>query len=83
MDFDSVASVWIVVVVAVVAVGFFALALSLTRIFKGHDIRGEVGTNPDMQRLGLKCPAKDDEQCVPDPKGCGDCELCSVGNGRI
>lgn len=48
------------------------LALSITRLRKGRDIQGEVGTNPHMQRLGLECPAR--------PKrghDCGDCTLCT------
>lgn len=57
-----------------------ALALSLTRIFKGRDIQGEVGTNPHMRRLGLECPAR--EGCAePEERKCGSCkagDVCSL-----
>jgi hypothetical protein len=74
---------WTVAIISVAAVGVFALALSLTLIFKGHNIRSEVGTNPDMQRLGLECPAREgrEKDCGRDGKTrdrsvCGDCSVC-------
>ena len=53
-----------------------ALALGITQIFKGRDIQGEVGTNPDMQRLGLECPAK--EGCSTQKTT--ECENCKAIN---
>lgn len=51
---------WLVVVlVAIGAVGFFVLAMSLTLIFKGHHIESEISTNKDMQRLGIKCAVQE------------------------
>ena len=70
--------VWIVVIATLGAVAFMALALGLTQIFKGRDIQGEVGTNPDMQRLGLECPAR--EGCEkPLPGECENCKAVSEG----
>ena len=47
-------SILTVIIVAVAAVAFFVLAMSLTLIFKGHHIDSEISTNKDMQRLGIK-----------------------------
>jgi hypothetical protein len=70
--------VWLVVISSFGALAFMALALGITQIFKGRDIRGEVGTNPDMQRLGLKCPAR--EGCDEPPAGeCENCKAVSEG----
>lgn len=73
---------WSVAIITLAVVGMFVLALSLTIIFKGRNIRSEVGTNPDMQRLGITCPAKEardgDARCdgPKDPAMCGDCAAC-------
>ncbi len=76
-------SVWIVVISSLGAMAFMALALGITQLFKGRDIQGEVGTNPNMQRLGLECPAM--EGCET-PKGteCESCKAISEGlcNGK-
>ncbi len=64
---------WTVAIFTLAAVGGMALALSLTQIFKGHDIRGEVGSNPDMKRLGLECPAHEKPERA---RECGDCTKC-------
>jgi hypothetical protein len=69
---------WIVVIASIAAIGFMALALGITQIFKGRDIQGEVGTNPDMQRLGLECPAR--EGCAaPADTECENCKAVSEG----
>ena len=45
----------ITVLIAVVALAFFVLGLSITRIRKGHDLESDVGSNRDMKRLGIEC----------------------------
>ena len=52
--------VMIVILIAVVFVAFFVVGLSLTLIFKGHNIDSEIATNKNMQRLG-NCSACDIE----------------------
>lgn len=37
---------------------FFALGLSLTLIFKGHNIESEIGENSNMKKLGIECAAR-------------------------
>lgn len=44
-----------ILIFSIVAVGLFVLGLSLTLIFKGHHIDGEISTNKNMQALGITC----------------------------
>lgn len=47
---------WLIIfLIALAAVAFFTLAMSLTLIFKGHNIDSEIATNKNMRRLGIKC----------------------------
>ena len=43
----------ITVLIAVAALAFFVLGLSITRIRKGHDLESDVGSNRDMKRMGI------------------------------
>ena len=76
-------SVLVVVLVAVGAVGFFVLAMSLTLIFKGRHIDSEISTNKDMQRLGIKCAVQEtredmaSENCDDNPCS-GNCAGCDI-----
>ena len=72
-----------VILVAVAAVAFFVLAMSLTLIFKGHHIDSEISTNKDMQRLGSKCAVQATreemaaEHCDDNPCS-GNCAGCDI-----
>ena len=76
-------SILVVVLVAVIAVGFFVLAMSLTLIFKGRHIDSEISTNKDMQRLGIKCAVQEtredmaSENCDDSPCS-GNCAGCDI-----
>ena len=76
-------SVVTVILIAVGAVGFFVLAMSLTLIFKGHHIDSEISTNKDMQRLGIKCAVQETredmaaENCDDSPCS-GNCAGCDI-----
>lgn len=60
---------WVVALIAsIVFVGLFALGMSLTLIFKGHHIRSEISSNPDMRRLGIRCVV---EEARGEQGGCG------------
>ena len=65
-------------------VGFFFLGMSLTQIFKGHDIDSEIATNKDMQRLGIKCAVQETredmaaEDCTDDALCTGNCAGCDI-----
>ncbi len=73
----------IVIVVSIVCVGFFVAGLSLTLLIKGHHIQSEISTNPDMQRLGIKCAVQEarEEMAAGDcaAAGCsGNCAGCDI-----
>jgi len=51
---------WLVVLLfSVGAVLFFVVGMSLTLIFKGHHIDGEISTNRHMRERGITCAVKD------------------------
>lgn len=68
---------WLIVVLfSAAAVGMFVLGLSLTLIFKGHNIESEISTNKDMQRLGIKCAVQETREDI----GSADCSSPCTGN---
>jgi hypothetical protein len=77
-------SILITIIAAVVVVGFFALAMSLTYIFKGHHIESEISTNPNMKKLGIKCAVQETrediaaENCETDTLCTGNCAGCDI-----
>ncbi|MCL2560749.1 MAG: hypothetical protein FWE10_00285 [Rikenellaceae bacterium] len=48
---------WIVVIAAVVAVGFFVVGLSVTLFVRGRPMRSEIGYNRHMRERGIECTA--------------------------
>lgn len=85
-------SVVTVIVIAVAAVAFFVLAMSLTLIIKGHHIDSEISTNKDMQRLGIKCAVQETREmdgtaaCSEEAsplQGCsGNCGACDIEEAK-
>ncbi|MBQ0081058.1 MAG: hypothetical protein KBS95_05885 [Alistipes sp.] len=75
---------WLIVILcALAAVAFFALALSLTLIFKGHHIQSEISTNPNMQKLGIKCAVQETREdlgqaCDTTNICTGNCAACDI-----
>lgn len=81
----------LVILVAIGVVGFFMLGMSLTLIFKGHNIDSEISTNKEMQKRGIKCAIQQQREIdaqlrakngIPDPcnqfDDCtGNCSSCS------
>lgn len=72
----------IVLIAAVAAVAFFGVALSLTLIFKGHNMQSEISTNENMKRLGIKCAVQESreqqeqENCsTPCTGNCAGCDI--------
>ena len=69
--------------VALAAVAFFVTGMSLTLIIKGHHMKSDISTNPDMQRLGIKCPVREarelsgDNACTTDACS-GACSSCDI-----
>jgi hypothetical protein len=74
---------WIVVLFAIGALAFFVIGLSLTIMIKGHYIDGEISTNKNMQKLGIRCAVQetrdDDGTASCGDVGCsGNCAGCDV-----
>lgn len=46
---------WIIILIAIGAVGLFVLGLSITLIRKGHNLESDVGSNREMRKRGLEC----------------------------
>lgn len=79
----SFSTILIVILVSIGFVGFFFLGMSLTQIFKGHDIDSEISTNKDMQRLGIKCAVQETREDMMEGDcsdvGCsGNCSACDI-----
>lgn len=72
-----------IILIAIGAVAFFVLAMSLTLIFKGHHIDSEISTNKNMQKLGIKCAVQETredmaaENCDDNPCS-GNCAGCDI-----
>ncbi|MBR7183331.1 MAG: hypothetical protein IKD41_05000 [Alistipes sp.] len=77
-----------VILIAIGAVAFFALAMSLTLIFKGHHIESEISTNPNMKKLGIKCAVQETrediaaESCDTDSVCTGNCAGCDIDHNN-
>ena len=76
------------IIAAIVVVGFFALAMSLTYILKGHHIQSEISTNPNMQKMGIKCAVQEtrEDMGLNDCEGgniwAGDCAGCDIDHNE-
>ena len=72
------------ILVSIGVVGFFVLAMSLTYIFKGHHIQSEISTNPNMQKMGIKCAVQETREdmaaddCDTDSVCTGNCAGCDI-----
>ena len=67
----------ITILIAIGVVGFFVLAMSLTYLIKGHHIQSEISTNPNMQKMGIKCAVQETREDM----GLTDCETGSICSG--
>lgn len=77
----------VVILFAIGAVGLFVLGMSLTLIFKGHNIKSEIGENENMRSRGIKCVIQEArEQEGLDGEGCispEDCEQAGCSSCGI
>ena len=70
---------WLIVILfAVGAVAFFAIALSITLMVKGHHIESEISTNPNMKKLGIKCAVQETREDM----GLTDCDTDNICSGN-
>ena len=68
----------ITILIAIGVVGFFVLAMSLTYLIKGHHIQSEISTNPNMQKMGIKCAVQESREDM----GLTDCETGNICSGN-
>ena len=68
----------VTMLIAIAAMGFFALAMSLTYLFKGHHIESEISTNKNMQSMGIKCAVQETREDM----GLNDCDTDSICSGN-
>lgn len=68
----------VTVIAAVAVVAFFALAMSLTYIIKGHHMQSEISTNPNMQKMGIKCAVQETREDM----GLNDCDSDNICSGN-
>ena len=72
----------VVIIASILVVAFFMLGLSLTRIFKGHDIQSEISTNPHMQERGIKCAMQQEREAQLEAMGKDGCDTNVDCNGE-
>lgn len=68
----------LVILIAIGAVVFFMLAMSLTLIFKGHNIKSEISENENMRERGIKCVIQETREL--DGAGADDCGISCGGD---
>ncbi len=75
---------WLIVLLfATGSVALFVIGLSLTLMIKGHNIDSEISTNPNMQKMGIKCAVQESREDVQGSDcadfGCsGNCSACDI-----
>lgn len=83
----TISTILIVILISILFVGLFFLGMSLTQIFKGHDIDSEIATNKDMQRLGIKCAVQESREDIGtdcNDVGCsGNCSSCDIDHNAV
>ena len=65
---------WKVFVAAVVFVGLCVLGLGFNIFFRknGHFPHTDISTNPDMRRLGIKCPRQEELEMLENDAKAGE-----------
>lgn len=71
-------TILVVIVASIIIVAFFFVALGLTRMIKGHDIQSEISTNPNMQKMGIKCAVQETREDM----GLNDCDNDNICSGN-
>ena len=81
-------TILITIIAAIAVVGFFFFVMSLTYIFKGHHIESEISTNPNMQKMGIKCAVQETREdmglndCDSDNICSGNCAGCDIDHSK-
>ncbi len=70
----------VVILIAVLVVALFVVAMSLTLIFKGHNIRSEISQNDELRRRGIKCAVQEAREEALGGTDCAGEGLCGEEN---
>lgn len=77
----------LIFLIAVGAVAFFVVGLSLTIIFKGHYMDSEIGENKHMKKRGIRCAAQqirgEEAALRGAPAGSGECGATGCGSCTV
>lgn len=85
---ENMSNALIVILIVVGLVAFFVVGMSLTLIFKGHNIQSEISENENMRARGIKCVIQETRELDGlDSSSCdiacgGDCGSCSPERKR-
>lgn len=80
----------LIFLIAVGAVAFFVIGMSLTIIFKGRYMDSEIGDNKHMKKRGIQCAAQQMRaeenvlrgECATEGCDAAGCASCTVGDCR-
>lgn len=72
----------LLIIATLAIVAFFVLGMSLTQIFKGHDIDSEISTNKHMQERGIKCAMQQEREAQLEAMGKDGCATNVDCNGE-
>lgn len=72
----------LLIIATLAIVAFFVLGMSLTQIFKGHDIDSEISTNKHMQERGIKCAMQQEREAQLEAMGKDGCATNTDCNGE-
>jgi len=65
----------IIFLISIALIGLCVLALAITIIIKknGKFPEREIGKNPHLRKLGLRCPRQEEMMCRRKDSGCSNC----------
>ncbi len=75
-------STLVIILFSVGALALFVVGMSLTLIFKGHNIKSEIGENEHMKERGIKCVIQEAREQESATEGCPDDQACGEGECR-
>lgn len=75
-------STLVIILFAVGALALFVVGMSLTLIFKGHNIKSEIGDNEHMKERGIKCVIQEAREQESGTEGCPDDPSCGEADCR-
>lgn len=72
----------IIILISIGLVAFFVLAMSLTLMFKGHNIKSEISDNENMRERGIKCVIQETRELDAEAAGLSSCDenVCTSGD---